>query len=210
MSDNGNAHDNPRGILAEWLGRRVTITGMLKNMTTNKNPNRPFDVAVFDDVELELPTRARYNLGHLYVQNAEALRGRPYGRRVRCSCKVRSYVKRLESGESWTDYGLKFPADIQILPEPVFLPTAHEAPPPPPPAPPPPAPAPAPPPADPFAAVLRLRDGVQQHGGAAAVLGLLDAVAVVGGWDAAAEVMDLADGVGGADRLRQLLDVLKL
>jgi hypothetical protein len=210
MIGNGTERDNPRKVLADWKDRRVTITGVLENLVENKNSRTPFLVGVFQDVELELPTRARHYLGHLYLQHAETLKGCPLGRRVRCQCAVKPYLKRPKggSGKAHEDWCLTYPGDIQVLPGPVFLATAQEPPPAPPaPKPPPPAPPPA---CDPYDAILRVREGVEKAGGVAAVAALLDAVAGVGGADAAAGVIGLADSLGGCEKLKRLLDVLKL
>jgi hypothetical protein len=213
MIGNGTERDNPRKVLADWKDKRVTIVGVLDYLFETKNTRRPFLIGVFQDVELELPTRARHYLGHLYLQHAETLKGCPLGSRVRCSCGVKPYVKQPKDGlgKPYQDWGLTYPNDIEVLPGPVFLPTAQEPPParvtaangPP--------PAPAPPPAcDPYDAIIRVREGVEKAGGVAAVTALLDAVAGVGGPDAAALVMGLAGGVGGCEKLKRLLDILKL
>jgi hypothetical protein len=218
-TNNGTNLDNPRQVLAGWVDRRVKVEGYLEKLSPNINPSKPFLVGLVQDTEIELPTRARHHLGHIFVQHAETMKGCPIGSRVSCNCCVRAYTKSLRDGSGGrvTDYGLTYPRDVKVVSNPVFLETVTQEPvngtpttptrPPPTPAPSKAKPQETP---DPFAAVMRVRDAVQRLGGVAQVLALLDAVAAVGGWDQVGEVMDLAEGLGGADKLRQLIDLLRL
>src|SRR5438270_4867297 len=86
--------ENRRGVLADYLDKRVVITGVFEKITVNKNPSKPFKVALMQDVEVEL-SRGKHDLGHVWVQHAETFAGLTYGDRVQCSCRVGQYRRSL-------------------------------------------------------------------------------------------------------------------
>jgi hypothetical protein len=218
-----------RKVLSDWVDERVKITGVLEGVSTNRDPYKPFKVALVQDAEVELPGRLRHYLGHVWLQRAETLRDIRPGERFSCSCVVSRYLKRLpkDNGEEYEipDYGLRFPNEVRVLTHPVALQTAHESnghatekensvptpSAPPPVVQPPPTPAPAAPPAvDPIALLVKVRDLMLKAGGLERVTQLQEAVAKVGGWEVVEEIQDLADDVGGWERMEQLLALLKL
>jgi hypothetical protein len=215
-------HDKRREVLAEYLDKRVLLTGVFERLTVNKNPSKPFKVALLQDVEVEL-SKGKHDLGHLWVQHAETFVDVHYGDRIQCSCRVGQYRKSLAvSGENGSvetvDYSLSWPSDIKILNHrPVAYSTAHDegnnarpaatAPSPPPPAPP---PAEDPVKADPVQLILQIKELATKVGGLDHITELKALMDKVGGWERVLEVQGMAEGVGGWDRFAQLLSLLKL
>jgi hypothetical protein len=208
-------HDNRREILAEYLDQRIILTGVFDRLATNKNPHKPFKVALLQDVEVEL-SKAKHDLGHVWVQHAETLAEFQHGDRIRCSCRVGKYQRTLTvpDGDGFTvktDYSLAYPSEAKLLSRAVAFRAAPEqngAPP---------AAAAPPPPqeetaraADPLQLILEVKQLAEQVGGCERLLEFMQAVARVGGWERALQVQGIAETVGGWDRLEQLLSLLKL
>jgi hypothetical protein len=212
-TNNGTDRDGPRQVLADWQDRQVTVSGVVEKLFPSHHPTNPYLVARMQDSEVELPTKARHYLGHLHLQHAEELK-HCQGQRIKCRCGVKPYYKKSrDGGEGWTDWCLIYPRDVEVLPGPVFVPTAHEptngtAPTP---SPAPPLPNPSPPTTpNPLEAIKKIRGLVDKAGGVAALVGFLDALEKIGGWEGACEVMDVADSVGGIAELKELIDMLKV
>jgi hypothetical protein len=207
-------HDNRREILAEYLDQRVILTGVFERLATNKNPHKPFKVALLQDVEVEL-SKAKHDLGHIWVQHAETLSEFQHGDRIRCSCRVGKYQRTLTvpDGEGFTiktDYSLAYPNDAKLLSRAVALRVAQDPNGTPPPAAPPPVEEEPPRAADPLQLILEVKELAQQVGGLERILELKQAVAKVGGWERVLEIQAIAGAVGSWDKLEQLLSLLKL
>lgn len=207
--------DPRRKVLADYLDQKVLITGMFERMTVNKNPTKPFKVALMQDVEVEI-ARARYDLGHVWIQHAEPFADLHHGDRIQCYCRVGHYKRNVATPDQngsgpIIDYSLGWPVDIKLVGRPVALATAHEpvnhAPPSAPPAAPPEEPAKK---ADPIQLILELKDMVQKVGGLERIGELKALMDKVGGWERVLEIHKLAEDMGGWDRLDQLLALLKL
>jgi hypothetical protein len=209
--------ENRRGVLADYLDKRVVITGVFEKITVNKNPSKPFKVALLQDVEVEL-SKGKHDLGHVWVQHAETFAGLNYGDRVQCSCRVGQYRRSLAvSGENGTaekiDYSLTWPNDIKVLNHrPVAYsavheeaPAAHPAPAAPPPAPEAPAKA-----TDPVQLILQIKELAQKVGGVEHIVELKAVMDKIGGWERVLEVEGMVEGLGGWGRFEQLLALLKL
>jgi hypothetical protein len=209
-TNNGTARNNPRLVLADWIDKRVKLVGFFEKILPARDPGKTYRIALIQDAEVELPTKARHDLGHIYVQKGETFKNCSPGSRVAFTCRVRPYRHRNGELAGELDYGFDFPNDIRVVPGPIFVPTATNGStngtPPPAPAPPP----PPTPPGDPLAIMLQIRDRLQALGGVTQVLALLDAVAAVGGWDKALEARALVEGVGGIDKFKLLLDLIKV
>lgn len=207
--------DPRRKVLADYLDQKVLIRGMFERMTVNKNPAKPFKVALLQDVEVEL-AKAKYDLGHIWIQHAEPFADLHHGDRIQCFCRVWQYKKNVaipnQNGASLgTDYSLGWPTDIKLIGRPIALATAHETAN----ASPAPAPTPAPPaePArapDPVQFILQVKDMVQKVGGCERIVELKALMDKVGGWEGIQGIHQLAEDMGGWDRLEQLLALLKL
>jgi hypothetical protein len=214
--------ENRRGVLADYLDQRVVITGVFEKITVNKNPSKPFKVALLQDVEVEL-SKGKHDLGHVWVQHAETFASLNYGDRVQCSCRVGQYRRSLAvSGENGAaekiDYSLTWPSDIKVLNHrpvaysgvqegangsaPVSL-LPQRLPSPPPPE----APAKA---ADPLQLIFQVKELAGKVGGVEAISKFKALVDEMGGWDRILEIQRMADEVGGWDRFGQLLALLKL
>jgi hypothetical protein len=214
-------NDTRREVLAAYLDQRVVITGVFERLTLNKNPHKPFKVALLQDVEVEL-SKAKYDLGHVWIQHAENLEGFKNGDRIRCSCRVGKYHRTVPNADgngvsTRTDYSLSYPNEVRLLGKPVALRTGPEqngassvpAPPPPPAA----APVPEEEPVkttDPVQLILTVKELAQKVGGWERIVELKEFIAKVGGWDRVLEIRELAEEVGGWDRLEHLLSLLKL
>jgi hypothetical protein len=211
--------DKRREVLADYLDKRVVITGVFEKITVNKNPNKPFKVALLQDVEVEL-SKGKFDLGHLWVQHAETFAGLTYGDRVQCSCRVGQYRRSLAAaGENGAaekiDYSLSWPSDLKVLNHrPVAYSAVQEAA-----ASAPPAtatPAAPPPPEDPVKTtdpvqfILQVKELALKVGGVDRIIELKAVVDKVGGWERAVEVQGMAEEVGGWGRFEQLLSLLKL
>ncbi len=213
--------DKRRQVLADYLDKRVVITGVFEKITVNKNPSKPFKVALLQDVEVEL-SKGKHDLGHMWIQHAETFAGLNYGDRVQCSCRVGQYRRSLATaGENGSadkmDYSLTWPNDIKVLNHrPVAYSAVQEAP----------ASAPAPtaaPPAapqppeegpvkttDPVQFILQVKELALKVGGADRIFELKAVMDKLGGWERAEEVQAMAEEVGGWGRFEQLLSLLKL
>jgi hypothetical protein len=215
-------NDTRREVLATYLDQRVVISGVFERLTVNKNPHKPFKVALLQDVEVEL-SKAKYDLGHVWIQHAENLEGFKNGDRIRCSCRVGKYHRAVPNADgngvtNRTDYSLSYPNEVRLLGKPVALRTAPEpngtsSGPAPAPAAPPPAPAPeeeSVKTADPVQLILTVKELAQKVGGWERIVELKEFIAKVGGWDRVLEIRELAEEVGGWDRLEHLLSLLKL
>jgi hypothetical protein len=211
--------DKRREVLADYLDKRVVITGVFEKITVNKNPNKPFKVALLQDVEVEL-SKGKHDLGHVWVQHAETFAGLTYGDRVQCSCRVGQYRRSLATaGENGSaekiDYSLSWPNDLKVLNHrPVAYSAIHEAP-----AGAPAAPAaqPVPPPpedpvktTDPVQFILQVKELALKVGGVDRIIELKALMDKLGGWERTLEVQGMAEEVGGWDRFEQLLSLLKL
>jgi hypothetical protein len=207
--------DKRREVLADYLDKRVLITGVFEKITVNKNPNKPFKVALLQDVEVEL-SKGKHDLGHMWVQHAETFASLNYGDRVQCSCRVGQYRRSLAvSGENGgaekIDYSLTWPSDIKVLNHrPVAFSAVHEE------AAGPPAAA-APPPregpvktTDPVQLILHIKELGDKVGGVDRMFELKALMDKLGGWERVLEVQGMAEEVGGWDRFEQLLALLKL
>jgi hypothetical protein len=207
-------HDNRREILAEYLDQRITLTGVFDRLATNKNPHKPFKVALLQDVEVEL-SKAKHDLGHIWVQHAETLGEFQHGDRIRCSCRVGKYHRTLPvpDGDGFTvktDYSLAYPSEARLLSRAVAFraaPDQNGTPP----------PAAAPPPqedppraADPLQLILEVKQLIEQVGGCERLVEFKQAITKLGGWERALQIQAIAETVGGWDRLEQLLSLLKL
>jgi hypothetical protein len=193
-----------REVLADWLDQRVTITGVFERMSTNRNPSRPFLVALVQDMEVELPTKARHHLGHLWIQYAETMKGLSRGDRFRCTCIVKSYRK-----DEQLVYGLRYPCEVKPVNYPIAFQAVEEeklshdvrvspdrnsdhlG-------------------ADPLAFIIKVRDFVQRVGGPESIQALQGILDKIGGWDRLLEIHDMREQVGGWERMGQLLALLKL
>ena len=74
-------NDRRREVLADYLDQRVVLTGVFDRLATNKNPNKPFKVALLQDAEVEL-SGGRHDLGHVWLQHAETLSELQQGDRI--------------------------------------------------------------------------------------------------------------------------------
>ncbi len=211
--------DKRREVLADYLDKRVIITGVFEKITVNKNPNKPFKVALLQDVEVEL-SKGKHDLGHMWIQHAETFASLNYGDRVQCSCRVGQYRRSVATvGENGAaekiDYSLTWPNDIKVLNHrPVAYSAVHEEAPAGNPSPA--APAPAPPPeaptkaADPIQIILQIKELADKVGGMERILKLKAARDEIGGWERELEVERMVEGLGGWGRFEQLLALLKL
>jgi hypothetical protein len=218
-------NDTRREVLATYLDQRVVITGVFERLTINKNPHKPFKVALLQDVEVEL-SRAKHDLGHVWIQHAENLDGFKNGDRIRCSCRVGKYHRTVANPDgngvtTRTDYSLSYPNEVRLLGKPVALRIATDengSP-----AGPGPATAAAAAEApvvvpeeepvkttDPVQLILTVKELAQKVGGWERIVELKEYIAKVGGWDRVLEIQELAEEVGGWDRLEHLLSLLKL
>jgi hypothetical protein len=206
-------HDSRRAILADYLDQRVHISGVFERMTTNKNPHKPFKIALLQDTEVEL-SKAKHDLGHIWIQHAETLSEFQQGDRLRCSCRVGKYQKSLATPDAngftvKMDYSLSYPSEAHLLSRPVAVRTTPERN----------GVAPVVPtpseeevhkPTDPVQLILEVKEVVAKVGGCEQIVALKDVIGKLGGWSRVLEVQTLADEVGGWDRLEQLLSLLKL
>jgi hypothetical protein len=197
-----------RDVLAEWVGARVTITGTLATINNNKHPTKQFLVALIDAAWVTLPTKARHYLGHLWIQRAENLRGVHSGTRVSFEATVHSYQQTIPgTTQKRTSYGLRFPSEPVVLPDPpVFPSVVAEAPATKP------EPKPIAPPAmpDPIETVTKLRDTILAAGGSDKIKSVLATVNQAGGWPAVEAVRELVNGLGGEEKIITVLDLLKV
>jgi hypothetical protein len=193
-----------REVLADWLDQRVTITGTFERMSTNRNPSRPFLVALVQDMEVELPTKARHHLGHLWIQYAETMKQLSRGDRFRCTCIVKSYRK-----DDQMVYGLRYPCEVRPVNYPIAFQAAGEektfhdeiiSP----------DRQQQPRDADPLAFIIKVRDFVQRVGGPESIQALQGILDKIGGWDRLLEIHDMTEQVGGWERIGQLLALLKM
>jgi hypothetical protein len=211
--------DKRREVLAEYLDKRVLITGVFEKITVNKNPNKPFKVALLQDVEVEL-SKGKHDLGHMWIQHAETFASLNYGDRVQCSCRVGQYRRSVATaGENGAaekiDYSLTWPNDIKVLNHrPVAYSAVQEAPlssv-----APPPAHPVPPPPEdpvktTDPVQFILQIKELALKVSGVERIMELKAVMDKIGGWERVLEVQGMAEEVGGWDRFEQLLSLLKL
>ena len=212
--------DKRREVLADYLDKRVVITGVFEKITVNKNPNKPFKVALLQDVEVEL-SKGKHDLGHVWGQHAETVAGLTYGDRVQCSCRVGQYRRSLATaGENGSaekiDYSLSWPSDLKVLnhrpvaysavqeaPASASTPTAAH------PVPPPPEEAPVKS-TDPVQFILQIKELALSVGGVDRITELKALMDKIGGWERIREVQGMAEEVGGWDRFEQLLSLLKL
>jgi hypothetical protein len=211
--------ENRRGVLADYLDKRVVITGVFEKITVNKNPSKPFKVALMQDVEVEL-SKGKFDLGHVWVQHAETFAGLNYGDRVQCSCRVGQYRRSLATaGENGAvekiDYSLTWPSDIKVLNHrPIAYSAVHEE------APSAPAVGHTPPPSprqeaavqttDPVQLILQIKELAGKVGGVERIVELKALMDKMGGWERVMEVERLVEGLGGWERFEQLLALLKL
>jgi hypothetical protein len=190
-----------RTFLADWLKQSVMVKGVLERIDTHKNPKSPFVIALAQDVEITLPTAARHNIGHLWIQRAEPMRHLHPGDRFGCRCTVHTYTKSADPGHPY--YGLKYPSEVQRLPDPIALRTEQ----------PPPAALPngrAPPqPIDPLDLLLKASEVVHKAGGPQQLMALQELVGAMGGWDAVLDIQAFIEDLGGWERMQKLLTLLK-
>ena len=211
--------DKRREVLADYLDKRVVITGVFEKITINKNPSKPFKVALLQDVEVEL-SKGKHDLGHMWIQHAETFASLNYGDRVQCSCRVGQYRRSVATaGENGAaekiDYSLTWPNDIKVLNHrPVAYSAIQEAPAGSPVAPP---AHPVPPPpedpvktTDPVQVILQIKELAVKVSGVERIMELKAVMDKIGGWERVLEVQRMAEEVGGWDRFEQLLSLLKL
>jgi hypothetical protein len=110
-----------RAALADYLEERVSVTGMFEKYSLQFFENRQWRVALLQDVYVEIDGK-QIDLGHMWLQHAEPLRQHDlrYGDRIRCSCRVTSYRKRLRVPNKdglmvVQNYSLSWPTEVEIL-----------------------------------------------------------------------------------------------
>jgi hypothetical protein len=108
-------------LLANYLDQRITITGMFDKYTFNYTGIRQWRVALLQDVYAEVEGK-QIDLGHIWVQHAESLKGHDlgYGDRIKCNCRVSDYKKRLRTPNEVglmvvTKYNLSWPTEIEVI-----------------------------------------------------------------------------------------------
>ena len=114
-------------MLAEHVGRHVTVRGVLKHVSTNR-PGDPFRIALLHDVELLVAHGPALDIdSHAWLQFADALAALPRGSRVCCTCLVWQYRRNADSADGVrkkgeADYGLRHPRDVRVISPPAYHP----------------------------------------------------------------------------------------
>ena len=196
MSPVDSSSDYCRSFLGPYTKEPVIVTGTFAKTERKIGVNRHYVNALFMNVEIELPDRARHWVDHSTVGNVETIQHIARGSRIRCRCKVYRYANKHLPEEQ--RYGVQFPTLIEVISDPpmpevvIAEPTS--------------APAPA---IDILAALTGLVGRVREAGGQKSVRDLLAAIELAGGWEAVERVRLLVGQLGGVDRLGQFLDMLK-
>src|SRR5262245_15763307 len=114
-----------RQALEPFLDARVIVRGVFDRTTELTTKMGTIPCVLLQDAEFEKEGKT-YDLGHLYVQNAQALRNMrddgelKFGDRIECICRVHSYRKRLpivnQQGLMMvTSYGVSWPQNVKVI-----------------------------------------------------------------------------------------------
>jgi hypothetical protein len=90
--------DERRDHLADYVDQRITVTGLFDKFGLQVAGVRQWRTALLQDLYAEVEGK-QIDIGHIWVQNAEAMKnlGLAYGDRLRCNCRVGAYKKRLNT-----------------------------------------------------------------------------------------------------------------
>jgi hypothetical protein len=174
--------DDKRDALADYLDRRITITGTFEKFDLQTSGVKQRKTALLQGAYAEVEGK-QIDLGRVWVQHAEMPKGHglAYGDRIKCNCRVTKYRKRLSTPNEdglmlVTKYSLSWPNEVEVIgraPRPAAAPAAAQ---------------PAGPSRD---------EPAGGRGPASDPVGLI------------LDVKRLADQAGGLEALRRLLDVLR-
>lgn len=191
-----------RKVLEDYIDRRIKLNGMLSKITTNKPPGEPFQVALLEDIWVELAGGVRHFIGHAWVQRAETLKDAKIGDRIECTVTVKHYRKRSQITGDTTllDYSLRYPNDVRIVKGPPVYTTAqsiqgsngqtikHTA--------------------DPIKIIMDAKAAADKVGGWERIKQLEIMILSMGGFEAFDRLRKDAEAIGGWDKFTQLMEVL--
>jgi hypothetical protein len=110
-----------RAALADYVDELVIVTGMFDKFSLHVNAIKQWRIALLQDVYVEVDGK-QIDLGHMWVQHAEPLKqhGLGYGDRIRCTCRVTTYKKRLRGRNEdgllvLQQYSLSWPTEVEII-----------------------------------------------------------------------------------------------
>jgi hypothetical protein len=113
--------DERRDHLADYVDQRITVTGLFDKFSLQVAGVRQWRTALLQDVYAEVEGK-QIDIGHIWVQNAEAMKnlGLAYGDRLRCNCRVGVYKKRLNTPNKdglmvVERYNLSWPTEIEVI-----------------------------------------------------------------------------------------------
>jgi hypothetical protein len=131
-------NENRREVLEDYLDRRVAVNGVFDKFSNVYKSIRTIRTALLQDSEFEAEGK-NFDIGHVYVQNAEVFRSHDLlqGDRVRCVCRVVTYKKYLRVPNDdglmvVQKFTLAWPSDVEILyrvprePQPALTPALVE------------------------------------------------------------------------------------
>jgi hypothetical protein len=112
---------NQRVALADYQDQRIEITGIFDKFSLLSLEYRDVKTALLQDVYAVLDGK-EIDIGHIWLQGAEPLKNLDlvFGDRVKCSCRVKQYKKRLDVPNEVglmqeIKYSLCFPTDVSVI-----------------------------------------------------------------------------------------------
>jgi hypothetical protein len=113
--------DERHAFLEDWTGKRVRLAACLTSYGTNKNPDNPFLTALVTEGEITLPTSARHEIGHMWIQRAEMLKEKIMrDQRFICDAQVKRYMQHEQEC-----YALAYPQNVRLVEQPPALVSVH-------------------------------------------------------------------------------------
>ena len=108
--------------MEKYLDRRIEITGFFERFSfVPQKQNRDIKTALLQDVYAHVDGED-YDIGHVWLQNADPLRSFDlgYGDRIQCNCRVKSFKKRLTVPNKHglmleNKLSLCLPTDVKII-----------------------------------------------------------------------------------------------
>lgn len=109
--------DDNREALADFVGERITVTGMIDEFRLMFVGNWSAVGVLLQDVCVEHDGK-EIPIGHAWVKHAKPLKnaGLVNGDRIRCSCRVGTYTKFVPgANRSKTTFDLSCPSEVEVI-----------------------------------------------------------------------------------------------